>query len=33
MLGGFELGDREPKSDAAYAEIRGRLDAAIEKLR
>ena len=33
ILGGFELGDREPKSPAAYAEIRGRLDDAIERLR
>ena len=33
ILKGFELGDREPKSDAVYTEIRGRLDDAIEKLR
>lgn len=33
VLGGFELGDREPKSTDAYAEVRRRLDAAIEKLR
>jgi hypothetical protein len=33
ILGGFELGDRQPKSPDAYAEIRGRLDDAIEKLR
>jgi hypothetical protein len=33
ILGKFELGDREPKSEATYSEIRGRLDEAIEKLR
>ena len=33
VLGGLELGEREPKSDAVYAEVRGRLDEAIEKLR
>ena len=33
VLGGFELGEREPKDAAEYAEIRGRLDAAIDKLR
>ncbi len=33
ILGGFELGQREPKSVAEYAEIRARLDDAIEKLR
>ena len=33
ILGGFELGDRELKGDEAYAEVRRRLDAAIEKLR
>jgi hypothetical protein len=33
LLADFELGDREPKTTAKYAEIRGRLDAAIEKLR
>jgi hypothetical protein len=34
VLAGFELGQREPKGGpATYADIRGRLDAAIEKLR
>ena len=33
VMGGFELGDREPKSAAVYAGIRGRLDDAIERLR
>jgi hypothetical protein len=33
ILGSFELGEREPKSEATYAEIRARLDDAIEKLR
>ena len=33
ILASFELGDREPKSDTTYTEIRGRLDEAIERLR
>ena len=33
VLGGFEVNAREPKGEATYAEVRGRLDAAIEKLR
>jgi hypothetical protein len=33
VLGGFELGDREPKTEAVYGEIRARLDEAIERLR
>jgi len=32
-MASFELGDREPKSLGAYAELRGALDEAIEKLR
>jgi hypothetical protein len=33
VMSGFELGEREPKSAAVYAEIRARLDDGIERLR
>jgi hypothetical protein len=33
VMKSFELGEREPKSVAAYTEIRARLDDALEKLR
>jgi hypothetical protein len=33
ILGTFELGDREPRSAETFAQLRGRLDAAIESLR
>jgi hypothetical protein len=33
VLGGFELGDREPRSGESYAALRARLDAEIVGLR
>jgi hypothetical protein len=33
MMGTFQLGDREPRSAKSYADLRARLDAAIESLR
>jgi hypothetical protein len=33
VLGGFELGDREPRSGECFAILRARIDTAIEGLR
>jgi hypothetical protein len=33
ILGKFKLGERELKGEESFARLRGRLDAAIEKLR
>ncbi|HEV3343433.1 MAG TPA: hypothetical protein VG125_23880, partial [Pirellulales bacterium] len=33
LIGTFQLGDREPRSAKSYADVRARLDAAIESLR
>jgi len=33
ILGSFHLGDRESKGDKGFSSLRGKLDAAIDKLR